>query len=571
MTAPPNHGNGRIKHDGQETGQPHGLDGDTNYASYRHELCDVHGRDGLIPSSNEAVKSPTRKNPQRLPSPSPSGDDAEDEPSEWHRGWESGALSVAQRKRANGVQQREELLRANNTEATWSAWSSSTLMVTQPEDESIGSGDDDLSDGGVSENDGKGRVRKLSSAKMYELTASPQSLPLYPGNSYDAVTQIEKTSAGPSDDLKIRSARGDHRNEDTLGALNGGCSVEGTTQAYSSTVDDNEDEPYPTSRAQEAREALTPQLTSRTYSTPGLKKRRSTKSNGSNRSPGLQASRHFRSTPTPLPLNKTMSASRSPGLGGNMPSPMPSPMPSSIPAPPLSLPTHLQLELSSNRPSPLYIHRSVTSDFPYESSRVKIERLQNFLLLPPQLEQVLWFGALACLDAWLYSFTILPLRFVKALSILVQSWSANTGKEIRFIVGFMYAGAGRMWHRRRRKSSAASASAVDVTQTEDDLPQSGAQKNDGVLFPPGKAEDSTPDPRPQPNRRRRGSTTYRRHRRTKSTPSALRPNHKADLLKGLLILISCTILMYFDASRMYHGIRGQAAIKLYVIYNVLEV
>ncbi|GAB7363454.1 hypothetical protein MBLNU230_g3727t1 [Neophaeotheca triangularis] len=29
--------------------------------------------------------------------------------------------------------------------------------------------------------------------------------------------------------------------------------------------------------------------------------------------------------------------------------------------------------------------------------------------------------------------------------------------------------------------------------------------------------------------------------------------------------------MYFDASRMYHSIRGQAAIKLYVIYNVLEV
>lgn len=29
--------------------------------------------------------------------------------------------------------------------------------------------------------------------------------------------------------------------------------------------------------------------------------------------------------------------------------------------------------------------------------------------------------------------------------------------------------------------------------------------------------------------------------------------------------------MRFDASRMYHSIRGQAAIKLYVIYNVLEV
>lgn len=38
-----------------------------------------------------------------------------------------------------------------------------------------------------------------------------------------------------------------------------------------------------------------------------------------------------------------------------------------------------------------------------------------------------------------------------------------------------------------------------------------------------------------------------------------------------MILISSTLLMWFDASRMYHSIRGQAAIKLYVIYNVLEV
>jgi hypothetical protein len=34
---------------------------------------------------------------------------------------------------------------------------------------------------------------------------------------------------------------------------------------------------------------------------------------------------------------------------------------------------------------------------------------------------------------------------------------------------------------------------------------------------------------------------------------------------------SCFVLMRFDASRMYHGIRGQSAIKLYVIYNLLEV
>ncbi|KAL9103293.1 MAG: hypothetical protein Q9187_009023, partial [Circinaria calcarea] len=71
--------------------------------------------------------------------------------------------------------------------------------------------------------------------------------------------------------------------------------------------------------------------------------------------------------------------------------------------------------------------------------------------------------------------------------------------------------------------------------------------------------------------RKRHRTTGQKHRKIKSAPSALMPNDKADILKGLLILISCAILMYFDASMMYHSIRGQAAIKLYVIYNVLEV
>lgn len=49
------------------------------------------------------------------------------------------------------------------------------------------------------------------------------------------------------------------------------------------------------------------------------------------------------------------------------------------------------------------------------------------------------------------------------------------------------------------------------------------------------------------------------------------PDDKADILKGLLMITTCAVLMRFDASRMYHWIRGQAAIKLYVIYNVLEV
>ncbi|CCJ28432.1 unnamed protein product, partial [Pneumocystis jirovecii] len=51
----------------------------------------------------------------------------------------------------------------------------------------------------------------------------------------------------------------------------------------------------------------------------------------------------------------------------------------------------------------------------------------------------------------------------------------------------------------------------------------------------------------------------------------LKSSEKIDLFEGLLILGTCTILQKLDASRIYHNIRGQATIKLYVIYSVLEV
>jgi hypothetical protein len=229
---------------------------------------------------------------------------------------------------------------------------------------------------------------------------------------------------------------------------------------------------------------------------------------------------------------------------------LPSPMPPSIPLPPLSVPTYLQLELSSGRPSPLYIHRSVTNDFPYESSRVKLERLSSFLRLPPALERVLWFGTLACLDAWLYSFTILPLRFCKALYILLESWLVNLGMEFRFVSDFVIKGIGRVW--RRQKKSA------HVSEAE--------------RRPRGTSAEREPRTRSGESRRRHRADTHKHHhRRQKSIPSALLPDDKADILKGLLMIATCCVLMYFDASRMYHWIRGQAAIKLYVIYNVLEV
>jgi hypothetical protein len=54
--------------------------------------------------------------------------------------------------------------------------------------------------------------------------------------------------------------------------------------------------------------------------------------------------------------------------------------------------------------------------------------------------------------------------------------------------------------------------------------------------------------------------------------NSLPPSQKADVIRALLIILSITILIPFtDASKIYHSIRGQDTIKLYVIFNALEV
>ena len=233
---------------------------------------------------------------------------------------------------------------------------------------------------------------------------------------------------------------------------------------------------------------------------------------------------------------KLDTAPREVSSSSNRPTPnpetsQPSPMPPIIPMPPLSLPTYLQLELSSDRPSPLYIHRSASSDFPYESSKVKFERLLNFLRLPPLLEQVLVFGALACLDSWLFTFTILPLRFLKAIGILLKWWARNAVKEVRDLGAFVYDGIGRVWQRRQTGLESRRSSAADPTpsQPPSRRPSEGNVALDGASKPTLKLDTASTDSKDKGRRR-----TGFRHRRTRSTPSALMPNHKADLLQGMI-------------------------------------
>lgn len=51
----------------------------------------------------------------------------------------------------------------------------------------------------------------------------------------------------------------------------------------------------------------------------------------------------------------------------------------------------------------------------------------------------------------------------------------------------------------------------------------------------------------------------------------LQPAHVCDILKALILLLSFSMTHYLDYAMMYHLIRGQSVIKLYIIYNMLEV
>ncbi|XP_076992574.1 transmembrane anterior posterior transformation protein 1 homolog isoform X1 [Tamandua tetradactyla] len=51
----------------------------------------------------------------------------------------------------------------------------------------------------------------------------------------------------------------------------------------------------------------------------------------------------------------------------------------------------------------------------------------------------------------------------------------------------------------------------------------------------------------------------------------LQPAQVCDILKGIILVICYFMMHYVDYSMMYHLIRGQSVIKLYIIYNMLEV
>ncbi|GHJ89924.1 hypothetical protein NliqN6_6326 [Naganishia liquefaciens] len=145
---------------------------------------------------------------------------------------------------------------------------------------------------------------------------------------------------------------------------------------------------------------------------------------------------------------------------------------------------------SSSRPGkrtlqPLW--QMITDEMNVEQNRLfviegKWERISNFLAVPAAIEKITLFGCLACLDAFLYNFTILPLKAIFATAML-------------------------MW---------------DMTKV-----------------------------------------------RQLGVPASI---SLSPILRSLLVIIPTVVLsMTTDVSKMYHKVRGQDTIKLYVIYNALEI
>ncbi|KAJ6609894.1 eukaryotic membrane protein family-domain-containing protein [Mycena sp. CBHHK59/15] len=166
------------------------------------------------------------------------------------------------------------------------------------------------------------------------------------------------------------------------------------------------------------------------------------------------------------------------------PSPI-SPSPPTPPFTPLSpvSPISLTFEPSSAHPFSLWDYlreELLATDFD-SHQELKWDRVSNFLNIPMAIEKIIGFGFVLCLDSFLYTFTILPIRFALAWTRLV----ANTF--------------------------------------------------------------------------------------SRSAPP-LPPSQKADILRTLLLIVSIMILNPLtDASKIYHSIRGQDTIKLYVIFNALEI
>lgn len=508
---------------------------------------------------------------EQLPTPAPSPEPADAAPPTAH-GNHGASIDEALHSMTNGSRdEANSAIASNATSRTPSAHEDAILSDTSEKIRPIKRPGDGRRRSSVSEHD---KMLKLSPRQIHELTSEPASIPVR------AATPIPEDELEDAAPLEAMDNQGGNKKPQRP-VLGPPLETNGTTH------DAHRDKAPRGRELAQDKETLVikapstelrngrPIPLARSVTTPALVRRATSRSRSRthNQLQETEERRQSRHVPPPieLPHKEAMSKGHERHREAREMRDHVSPTPIALPLPPMSMPTFLSLELSATRPSPLYIYRPATSEFPYESSEIKYERLLNFLRIPFKIEGILGFGTLACLDAWMHVLTILPLRFLLAIAILVKWWGSVIVKEFRDLWAFVYNGLPRLWERRKHVD----APTPHPTPADEEPPSMSRKSSSSTVTSANRQNPSAstsfkfPDLKDLKARRPRNSRF--RHRRTKSTPSTLQPSHKADILKGLLVVASCFVLMRFDASRMYHGIRGQSAIKLYVIYNVLEV
>ena len=142
-----------------------------------------------------------------------------------------------------------------------------------------------------------------------------------------------------------------------------------------------------------------------------------------------------------------------------------------------------------------------------KSERRSPDTISNFLAVPFKIERMVWFGFFVCFDAFWYTVTYLPIRVVYSLYVLI--------KEL-VLVQLVVLLPGLFWF-------------------------PGA-----LLKGPGLLKVASPS---------------RYFHRT----------HAYDLMVGALMWLAVSSLQMLNMGRVYHFIRGQNMIKLYVLTGMLEI
>ena len=139
-----------------------------------------------------------------------------------------------------------------------------------------------------------------------------------------------------------------------------------------------------------------------------------------------------------------------------------------------------------------------------------VGNMQNFLTVPSKVEMFIVFGFFICLDAFLYVMTFLPIRVAYSLYLLFC-------ESLGILTSFAQ---------------------IDGSGTGTGTEMKGSSEG-----------------------RRRGMALRGHFHRS----------HLYDLMRGAFMLLSCYVLMQLNMSRVYHYIRGQTLIKLYVLTAMLEI